>query len=97
MLTVNLDHDDDIKMWLEKLGHMTRQDLRELLVAEGCAGRRGHINACPIAVFLFKKTFYCPKVTGLATVGRYGVYLNPLVIRHFVEDFDEGKYPELTL
>lgn len=86
----------ELEAWLDKLGHMTTEDIRTLMQEEGCLGERGKANRCPLSQF-FHKQGITASVVYHTTVDAYDMTRidNPFTIKAFIERFDNGKYPEL--
>jgi len=84
----------ELEMWLDKLQHMPAEDIKQMLIEEECQGERGWSYKCPLANF-FKKYGLEVHVGFNFSAFENDSYDNPFTVKRFVENFDNGKYPEL--
>lgn len=91
-----------VEPYLNKLADMkTAGEIRDFLVGEGILAKRGHAQACAIAVYVFQGSGERVSVGTLATCPpgkREGDFLGwhtPAMVE-FVANFDFGDYPELV-
>lgn len=89
---------EEVQAWVTKLGGMSKEDIADLLRAEGVKGLTGAPNACPIANLIHKKT-------GTRVLMGHTVYSVddtdtacarvPVTVGDFIDMFDSDEYPEL--
>lgn len=88
---------------VNRLGTLSTEEIREVLVTRGITGRQIDATSCPIAKLLTAETNFLSiavsknwiigqRKSGRATVEVTGL---PESIRIFIENFDENMYPEL--
>lgn len=88
----------ELEAWVNKLGAMTTTEIRELMQAEGVTGLMGNPYACPLAGFLAVKVndqviVACNINNGDETES----FITPRSMMAFIENFDKGNYPELSM
>jgi hypothetical protein len=88
-----------LRQGLESLG-LTSKEVASKLLAQGCRGKVGCSEECPLAIFLISQ-LEARIVVGIDNVfiyepGFYEVELTPAT-NQFIRDFDTKKYPELIV
>ena len=91
----------DLQAWIDKLGAMSTEDIRELMQQEGIKGLPCHAMACPIARFLRSKVDQDIRVSNYRIYAHEGIAYTwntktPQTVREFVSRFDNTVYPELV-
>lgn len=90
----------ELEAWIDKLNHMSTEDIRKLLVAEGIQGKQQEASNCPLARFLKSKG------AGDIAVTHAGVFYMDVdvtgpqhvwseSVSNFVIRFDGGEFPQL--
>jgi hypothetical protein len=71
-------------------------DIALFLAAEGCTGRQGDGDACPVSRYLSRFADGVVTVDGVAWMDPNGTeFASPETVWEFVMLFDDGEFPEL--
>lgn len=84
---------------IDQLGTMTADGIADLMRTEGIKGYRGRSLDCPLANYLSREVGQRVRVTYVATIimsPQYEIWRNNPAMRHFIDCFDNGNYPDLV-
>lgn len=87
----------EFRAWVDKLDHMTPEEIRDFLVDRQVRGARNKAYACPIARFLANELKESVGVDVFSIDTATDSAETSESVKAFIHHFDDGGWPELDV